>query len=105
MFIFRIYDASNCWYKQIVNPAELRSQISQALRNTKDRITREQKQAQAQAAAAVMKVNNKERQRLHTGNDDGNQAPASVMGLDLRRVKRFKKDDDSNCILRWGCKE
>jgi len=99
-YVFRIYDTKNCWYKKVTDPVELRSQISLAIRYTRKHIEKEQKQ---QAAAKNRKQQRQQDQRIGasgtTGDGDYNGAnddkdAASIMGLDPRSVKRFKKDDN-----------
>lgn len=76
-FTFCICDAKTCWYKQVSDPIELRSQISQIIRDLKKGINKAEKQ----------------------GMD--NQDAVSTMGIDTRRFE----DNDSNndyCFGR-GC--
>lgn len=104
-FIFRIYDAKYCWYKKIIDPVELRPQISLAIRHTRKLIAKEQNQTPAPA----VKSNSKEKrqQQIYSGtlgsdnNETGNcsQDDALMMGFDPRRLKRFKTNDDNcNCF-------
>jgi len=94
-FTFRIYNMNNCLYEQIVDPTILRSKISKAIRDARKRIEKQERQ-QAAASAA----NNTKKQRT---NSIGLNDDFSNMGIDPRRMKRFKLDDASyNCFLFGG---
>jgi hypothetical protein len=106
-FIFRIYDAKHCWYKRIIDPVEMRPQISLAIRQARKRIAKEQNQSPA--PAPTVKANKKEKrpQRIcsgtmdidNNGNGNHNQDDALMMGFDPRRLKRFKANDNNcNCF-------
>ena len=106
-FVFRTYDAKNCWYKQIVDRGELRSQISQVIRDIRKRIVKDRKQEEK---AAKAKANNKEKQpqqqqqqqqsigntRKECSNDDNDENANNRDAISKTRVlpvkKRFKLD-------------
>lgn len=101
-FVFRTYDTKNCWYRQITDPIELRSHVANAIRYVRKRIVKQKNQEQAE------KVNKKEQQHQRVGanktklenaichSDDDNQDSVLKIGLDPRRLKRFKKDHSKN---------
>ena len=98
-FVFRVYDPKKCWYRQIIDHAELRPQISQVIRDRRKQMSKEQKQAEA----ASKKSNRKRQQGQQTGSRTA-EYPSLVMGLDPRRLKRFKTDDTRNtCFGYNGC--
>lgn len=113
-FSFRVYDTKNCWYKLIVDCFELRSYISQSIRETRKEIAKLNKQTTKAAAATQTNTiesqqHQQRRRRLSnrsiddddndnsnvaTANDGRNNNQASVMGVDPRKYKRFKKDEN-----------
>merc|ERR1711862_534340 len=88
------------WYKQIIDPAGLRPQISLAIRQARKRITKEQKRKAAAPLAANNKKGKQRQQQQVLGTrtdrnyDNDNCNGSSTMGLDPRKLKRFKKEDD-----------
>merc|ERR1712113_1291758 len=43
-FVFRTYDTKNCWYKQIMDPLELRNHVANAIRYARKRIIKQRNQ-------------------------------------------------------------
>ena len=84
-FIFRVYDRKHCWYKQIIDRVEIRYQISQAIRYAKKHLAKTQNQAQ----------------KAKLG--DNNHDAIRTMGVDPRRLKRFKTDHDSSNDCGGNC--
>merc|ERR1719333_563316 len=90
--------------KKIIDPAELRPQISLAIRQTRKRITKEQKRKAAASLATNTNRGKQQQQQQQqqvlgtktADNYDGNndQDGPSAMGLDPRKLKRYKKEDD-----------
>merc|ERR1712187_570470 len=101
VFVFRIYEAKDCWFKQITDPVELRPHIGLAVRNERKRIAKEQNKAPAAPAASAITTatckEKRQRQIICGGviESDGTSSgdDASVMGLNS---KRFKGNPD-NC--------
>merc|ERR1712113_669215 len=90
-FIFRTYDASNCWYKRIVDNSELRPQISNAIRDTRKRITQEKaRQTGNNAEEKRRRISSKAMSNDYNLSDFNHQDASSRMGLDPRRLKRYK---------------
>ena len=99
--MFRIHDAENCLYKQIRDPSELRLQISQVMRDIRKSINKEKSQANAATAKKNQETPQPEEARssaieYNDFNDYSNQDLAFMTGLDPRRLKRVKTDDNNN---------
>ena len=103
VFLFRIYDTQYCWYRKIIDPTELRHQISLSIRHTRTQMMKERKE---QPQAAATKANSIIIPLLDDSRGkykDNNQSSSPMMGLDPRRFKRFKMDDNTNNLFGGNC--
>jgi len=100
-FMFRSHDVENCLYRQILDPSEIRLQISQVMRDIRKSIIKGKNQAKITSAKKKQEKLKPEAGQSATMERNryteySNEDLANLVGLDPRRLKRFKTDDNGS---------
>ena len=106
-FTFCVYDTNNCWHQHISGSSELRTHISNSVREVRKSIKRTQIQTQDEVEANSTEIV-QQQQRLRSramysydDNGSNNQDDSSMMGLDPQKWKRSKIDNSGSISI--GC--